>query len=123
MRGFTLIEIMVVVVILGLLATFGGYHVIQSYRHGSEEIARAKCKEYYDKAHLWQMQKQKLPESLDEMTAPLRPGERGFTDLVRDPWGNAYVLERDRNDVSIRSWGEDGRGNTDDDIVWPEDAG
>ncbi len=57
------------------------------------------------------------------MTAPIRPGERGFTDLVRDPWGNAYVLERDGNDVSIRSWGEDGRESTDDDIVWPEDEG
>ncbi len=120
MKGFTLIEIMVVVVIVGLLATFGGYHVVQSFIYGQQEIARTKCKEYYDKAHLWQMQKQKLPGSLEDMTAPIRPGERGFTDLVPDPWGNAYVLERDGADVRVSSWGPDGQDGTEDDLVWPE---
>jgi len=119
--GFTLIEIMVVVVIIGLLATFGGYHIIESGRHGQREIARAKCKEIYDKAHLWQMQKRRLPESLEEMAAPMRPGERKFMRLETDPWGNPYALERDGTDIRISSRGEDGLEGTDDDAFWPED--
>jgi general secretion pathway protein G len=121
MRGFTLIEIMVVVVIIGLLATFGGYHVIQSDRYGKRQIARTKCKEYYDAAHLWEMQTRRLPQSLDEMAAPIRPGERDFLRPVSDPWGNAYVLEADGNDVRVGSWGEDRQEGTDDDLAWPEE--
>jgi len=123
MRGFTLIEIMVVVVIIGLLATFGGYHIITSFVYGQREVARAKCKEYYDQAHLWQMQgpNHALPRSLDEMRVPLRPGERNFIELVPDPWGSAYVLEPDGRDIRIRSWGEDRQEGTEDDLVWVEE--
>jgi hypothetical protein len=112
---------MVVVVIIGLLATFGGVHVMRSFLHGQREIALAKCKEYYDQAHLWEMQTKKLPGSIEDMAAPVRPGERDFVRPVPDPWGNAYVLEADGRDVRIRSWGEDREEGTDDDLVWVED--
>jgi general secretion pathway protein G len=123
MRGFTLIEIMVVVVIIGLLASFGGYHLFVSKVHAEREIARTKCKEYYERAHLWQMQgpTKALPRSIDDMCAPIRPGERDFVQPVSDPWGNAYVLEADGKDVSVRSFGEDRQEGTDDDLAWPED--
>jgi general secretion pathway protein G len=119
MRGFTLIEIMVVVVIIGLLASFGGYHVIRAHQDAERRIARAKCKELYDQAYLWRMEKQRLPASLEEMAAPIRPGERDFVQLSPDPWGNAFALERDGADVRVRSHGPDGEEDTDDDLFWP----
>ncbi|MCK6460214.1 MAG: prepilin-type N-terminal cleavage/methylation domain-containing protein [Planctomycetes bacterium] len=124
MKGFTLIEVMVVVVIIGLLASFGGYHVFRSKLEAERRIAQAKCKEYYDMAHMWQMQgpSKALPGSLDDMSAPIRPGERDFLRPDADPWGNAYVLEGDGGDVRVRSFGEDRQEGTDDDLVWPEVA-
>lgn len=89
------------------------------YAWSSHSIALSKCKEYYDMARVWRILFRRLPESLEEMQAPLRPGEAAFAEVVDDPWGNRYVLERDGEDVRVRSLGPDGRPGTDDDIVYP----
>ena len=36
---------------------------------------------------------------------------------ARDPWGNAYVLESEGEQMSVRSFGPDGKANTGDDLV------
>lgn len=123
MKGFTLIEVMVVVVIIGLLASFGGYHVFRSKLEAERRIAQAKCKEYYDDAMNWRTMSdsKKLPESLEEMEQPIRPGEPDFTKIVDDPWGNKYVLEKEGNKIRIVCWGPDGQEGTEDDIMYPEE--
>jgi len=82
-------------------------------------LAHAKCKEYYDAAHLWARFRGELPASLADMNAPLRPGESAFEPLVDDPWGHPYVLERGGTEMHVRSLGPDGAAGTEDDIVYP----
>jgi general secretion pathway protein G len=118
-RGFTLIEIMVVVVIVGLLAALVGPEVWRMLGFGQVGVAETKCKYYYDRAHFWELQKKKLPDSLEEMEAPLKPGEEDFLQIEDDPWGNKYVLERDGKRIIIWCWGPDGQEGTDDDIRYP----
>ncbi len=119
-RGFTLVEIMVVVVIVGLLAAFAGPRIWSMLGFGQQSIAETKCKEYYDQAVFWRTVNKKLPESLEDMEAPLRPGDTvNFIEVVDDPWGNKYVLERDGKSVKVVSWGSDGQEGTDDDIQYP----
>jgi hypothetical protein len=88
---------------------------------GSENIARARCRDYYDCAETWGRIKKKLPDSLEEMEAPLREGEAKFIYVEDDPWGNPYVLKREGNKLHVHSWGPDGKEGTQDDIVYPED--
>ena len=121
-RGFTLVEIMVVVVIIGLLAAFAGPRIWAMLGFGQQSIAEAKCKEYYDQATFWRTVNKKWPDSLDDMEAPLQPGaDKNFTEVVEDPWGNNYVLERDGKSIKVVSWGEDGQEGTDDDIQYPKE--
>ena len=58
--------------------------------------------------------------TIEEMEAPLKPGEGNYQKAEEDPWGNMYYLERDGNKVKIWSWGPDGQEGTEDDISYPE---
>jgi general secretion pathway protein G len=118
-RGFTLIEIMVVVVIIGLLATLVGPRVWSMFGFGQISIAETKCEEYYNAAKFWRTVKKSYPQSLDEMEAPLRPGEPDYIRVEDDPWGNPYLLESDGRQLAVRSFGPDGDEGTEDDIVYP----
>ena len=121
-RGFTLVEIMVVVVIIGLLSALVGPEIYRMLGFGQASIAETKCKTLHDRAMMWKMINRKPPDSLDEMVAPLRQGDdEDFLDSVpEDPWGNPYVLERDGSKIRIYSWGEDGQEGTGDDLVYPK---
>ncbi len=119
-RGFTLIEIMVVVVIVGLLAALVGPEVWKMLGMGQEGVAEAKCKDYYDKIHIWKLHTKKMPNSLEDMESPLKEGDDDFLVLQDDPWGNPYVLVRDGRRFAVVSFGEDGEEGTEDDIRYPK---
>jgi hypothetical protein len=106
----------------GLLSLLGDRYWRRPFACGGKNnwIAQAKCKEYHDDAQVWRVVLGRLPERLEEMEAPLRPGEPPLADIVEDPWGNPYVLNRKRDDICIRSLGPDRRAGTEDDIVYPE---
>ena len=119
--GFTLIEIMVVVVIIGLLATLVGPRIWSMLGFGQEKIAHTKCKEYYDAAKFWRTVKKSYPSTLEEMEEPLKAGDEPYQRIDEDPWGNDYYMERTGTKIKIWSWGPDGQEGTEDDISYPED--
>jgi general secretion pathway protein G len=100
MRGFTLIEIMVVVVILGLLAAIVAPNVIR--RIDDAQIAKAKqdIRSYETALNLFRMDNFKYPTTDMGLTALVtKPGdtsirnwrEGGYISGMRkDPWGNDY---------------------------------
>ena len=120
-RGFTLIEIMVVVVIIGLLATLVGPRIWSMFGFGQESIAQTKCKEYYDSAKTWRMINKKYPSTLEDMEAPLKSSDgENFIAVEKDPWGNDYYLEVTDKKLRVWCWGPDGQEQTEDDIAYPK---
>ncbi len=121
-KGFTLIEIMVVVVIIGLLATLVGPRIWSMLFAGQTKIAATQCKQYWDDAHTWRLHKKSFPGTLEEMEAPLTRGDdRNFLRLQDDPWGNPYWMEKNGNKIIIWCAGPDGQEGSDDDIGYPDD--
>lgn len=98
-RGFTLIEIMVVVVILGLLAAIVAPNVMR--RIDDAQIAKVKqdLRSYETALNLYRMDNFRYPTTDQGLSALVaRPGEArnwregGYLSggLRQDPWGNDY---------------------------------
>jgi general secretion pathway protein G len=93
-HGFTLIEVMVVVVILGLLATLVVPNVITHTETAKEEKAAADVHTIAGAVRLWHAQHGRFPE-LAELVRPDGKGKTYLDALSRDPWGGEYVLRID----------------------------
>ena len=121
MRGFTLIEIMVVVLIIGMLAALVGPHIFAQARVAERDTALAKCTQYHGAVTMWMMQSRakELPRSLEDLEAPLRPGDPKFLRVDPDPWGGIYrIVAEGVRRFRICSDGPDGVEQSEDDICY-----
>jgi general secretion pathway protein G len=114
--GFTLIEIMVVIAILGLLATLVAPNVIRAHDDAMVQKANADLRTIADAARMFRIQNHR-PPTLAELCAPDAKGRPWLEGPPRDPWGHDYQIRvLDRGDFEVVSLGPDGSENTEDDI-------
>jgi len=127
--GFTLLEVMVVIVILGLLASF----VVPNLMGNQEEAARQKVvvdiQQLENALDMYRLRNSFYPtteQGLEALvTAPTSqpvprsyPAEGFIRRLPKDPWGEEYVLVSpgQMGRIDIFSKGQDRVAGTDDDI-------
>ncbi|MEE9447082.1 MAG: type II secretion system major pseudopilin GspG [Arenicellales bacterium] len=108
--GFTLIEIMVVVVIIGMLATMILPKVLG--RQDEAFIAKAKSdiRAISSSVKLYKLDNFKYPSALSELVSGGAKG-RGYLDKVpKDPWGKEYQYTSSGShlDFDVWSMGADG---------------
>jgi general secretion pathway protein G len=117
--GFTLIEIMVVVFILGLLVTLVAPKIIGRTDDARKVKATADIKGIEEALHLFKLDCGFYPSSGQGLEA-LVPGGSvsncrkysadGYLDRVPvDPWGNKYVFFSDGSNYIVKSYGADGQ--------------
>lgn len=121
-RGFTLIELMVVIVIIGLLATVVVVNVLPSQDRAMTEKARADVALLEQAIEMYRLDNLTYPtvdEGLDALITPpsglgqperYRPG--GYVRrMPDDPWGNPYqyVQPGESGPFDVYSLGADGR--------------
>jgi general secretion pathway protein G len=118
--GFTLLEIMVVVVIIGIMATFVLPKVLDRPYDAQRTKALSDMNQMKTALELYQLDNFNLPtvdEGLEALRTPPRPDMRkypkgGYLDRdPLDPWGNPYVYVRpgQNGEYDIISYGRDGQ--------------
>ena len=121
-RGFTLIELMVVIVILGMLIVLVGPNVLKALRDSSQGAASTQMYNIGASIKLYMLDKRSLPQSLDELTQTNTSGDAYIEKIPNDPWGQPYeykIIDARKQKYEISSSGEDKTMGTDDDIFFP----
>ena len=112
-RGFTLAELMVVIVILGLLATLVVKNVVPALFTARRTIAKTEIQNIAAAIDLFTIKNGRLPENLDVLIQPDENGVRWLKDREKiplDPWGFEYWYKPDDRGYTfeIGSYGKDG---------------
>ena len=94
-RGFTLLEVLVVVAIIVMLAGIGGYYVLQRYEEAKVSKAKADCLALSEAVEQYKLNNGDYPGSIDALAQPQPNGGPAFVpaDKTRDPWGKPYVID------------------------------
>lgn len=112
-NGFTLIELMVVIVIIGLLGTVVVLNVLPSQDRATVTKAQADIATLTQAAEMYRLDNNRYPDAGQGLQALVNPTNRTqpyIRNLPDDPWGNPYQYANPgRNGgIDIYSYGSDG---------------
>lgn len=113
-RGFTLIEILIVVAIIGLIASLIAPNLIGRYERSKEEIAKAQVEMLSSGVLSFKLDVGRYPNGLEELLKSSDPTWRGpylsKQSLPKDPWGKDYQFKcpGDHGPFDLYSLGPEG---------------
>jgi len=117
--GFTLVEIMVVIVIIGLLAALVAPNVLGMSDEAKITKAQTDVRTISEAAKLFKIKNNRVP-SIEDLTTPDEKGHSYLDDdsVAKDPWDHEYMIkEGDRpGTFVVISSGPNGSEGDDDDI-------
>ena len=123
--GFTLVELLVVLAMLGMLAALVGPQVLNQLGGAKSKSATIQIRDFEQALELYKLDVGRFPRSGEGLEALVRQpsGAKGWNgpylkkdELPMDPWGNPYEYRVSGSKVEIISYGADGRaGGSDED--------
>jgi general secretion pathway protein G len=128
-KGFTLVEIMIVLALVVMLGSYAGVKLIGMFNKGKQDIARTQIAGFGQALQAYYLSHSYYPTTAQGLQSLIaRPsvgkvpenypegGYLGKKELPKDPWGNEYrYVCEDGQNFTITSAGPDGQeGGTDD---------
>jgi general secretion pathway protein G len=119
-NGFSFIEVMVVIIILGLLSGIVGVYLFDSAAQATVDATKTQIKGVETALDLYRLHNGRYPTTEQKLDALLNKPEVGVIpnnwngpylrskSLPTDGWDNAFVYTSDGNDYEIISLGADG---------------
>ena len=114
-RGFTLLELLVVIVIIGLLAGYVAPRYFSQVGKSEIQVAKAQLDSLEKALDQYRLENRRYPTS-EEGLAAVQPFLKKT--LPNDPWGRPYVyrVPGQRGEYDVFSFGRDGKpGGTGED--------
>ncbi len=123
MVGLTLIEILVVVTILGIIASIVGIQVAGQLEEAKMDTASAQISNLSDALELYRVKFHRYPtsaEGLNALASPPKGKQPIMEKIPKDPWDQDYVYvspgQHNSSKFDIQSKGPDGVADSTDDI-------
>ena len=118
-RGFTLLELLVVIVIIGLLAGYVAPRYFAQVGKSEVQVARAQIDALEKALDQYRLDTRHYPNADQGLTALVdRPGDEPSWNgpylrkaVPNDPWGHAYVYRTpgEKSEFDLFSYGRDGK--------------
>jgi general secretion pathway protein G len=119
-RGFTLIEMLVVITIIGLIMALVGPRVLNYLSESKVKAAKIQIESFTNALDLYFMDTGRYPSTSEGLAVLVRPSENmpGWNGpylkgnkVPKDPWGHAYVYRAPgpKEPYEILSYGADGQ--------------
>ena len=114
-KGFTLIEILIVVVIIGLIASLIAPNIMGKFERSKEEIAKAQIEMLSSAVQSFIIDVGRCPTSLEELIKSNDKKWRGpylsKQEIPLDPWGRPYQFKcpGDHGPFDLYSLGPNGK--------------
>ena len=121
-RGFSLLEIMVVLVLIGMVVSLITVNVMGRLDQGKIDTARSQAYELAKSVDIYKLQTGSWPSTGQGLQVLVTPpkGKPIIDQLPKDPWNNDYTLivpgQKNPNKFDIRSKGPDAQEGTEDDV-------